>query len=237
MALPQVALPTYELTIPSNGKKVKFRPFVVKEEKLLLIALESQDERNIEDAVRQLLKGCIQSRIKIDELPIFDLEYIFLQIRAVSVGEIVEMNVTCKDDGQTQVKYNINLADVQVNFPEGHSNKIELSDKMGIVMKYPSLKDFVKSSIAGIQPDATDVLSVVASCIDQIYDGDDVYDSSTTSKKEFVEFVENLTNSQFEELQKFFETAPTLSHTFSVTNPNTGEKSEFTIEGLASFFG
>ena len=237
MALPQVALPTYELTIPSNGKKVKFRPFVVKEEKLLLIALESQDEKNIEDAVRQLLKGCILSRVKIEDLPIFDLEFIFLQIRAVSVGEIVEMNVTCKDDGETQVKYNLNLADVKVNFPEGHTNKIELSDKMGIVMRYPSLKEFVKSSIAGIQPDATDVLSVVASCIDQIYDGDDVYDSSTTTKKEFVQFVENLTNSQFEQLQKFFETAPTLSHTFSVTNPNTGKESEFVIEGLASFFG
>lgn len=237
MALPQVALPTYELTIPSNGKKVKFRPFVVKEEKLLLIALESQDEKNIEDAVRQLLKGCILSRVKIEDLPIFDLEFIFLQIRAVSVGEIVEMNVTCKDDGETQVKYNLNLADVKVNFPEGHTNKIELSDKMGIVMRYPSLKEFVKSSIAGIQPDATDVLSVVASCIDQIYDGDDVYDSSTTTKKEFVQFVENLTNSQFEQLQKFFETAPTLSHTFSVTNPNTGVESEFVIEGLASFFG
>ena len=237
MALPQVALPTYELTVPSTGKKLKFRPFVVKEEKLLLLALESKDEKNIEDSVKQLLKGCIQSRVKIDDLPIFDLEFIFLQIRAVSVGEIIEMNVTCKDDNETKVKYNLNLAEVKVNFPEGHSKKIELSKKMGIVMKYPSMNEFIKTSIIGSALDADNVLEVIAGCIDQIYDGEEVYDSSTTTKKEFVEFVEGLTNAQFEELQKFFETAPSLSHTFSVTNPNTGKESEFIIEGLASFFG
>ena len=237
MALPQVALPTYELTVPSSGKKLKFRPFVVKEEKLLLLALESKDEKNIEDAVKQLLKGCILSRVKIDDLPIFDLEFIFLQIRAVSVGEIIEMNVTCKDDNETKVKYNLNLAEVKVNFPEGHSKKIELSKKMGIVMKYPSMKEFIKTSIIGSALDTDNVLEVIAGCIDQIYDGEDVYDSSTTTKKEFNEFVEGLTNTQFEKLQEFFETAPSLSHTFSVTNPNTGKESEFIIEGLASFFG
>ena len=237
MALPQVALPTYELTVPSSGKKLKFRPFVVKEEKLLLLALESKDEKNIEDAVKQLLKGCILSRVKIDDLPIFDLEFIFLQIRAVSVGEIIEMNVTCKDDNETKVKYNLNLAEVRVNFPEGHSKKIELSKKMGIVMKYPSMKEFIKTSIIGSALDTDNVLEVIAGCIDQIYDGEDVYDSSTTTKKEFNEFVEGLTNTQFEKLQEFFETAPSLSHTFSVTNPNTGKESEFIIEGLASFFG
>ena len=237
MALPQVALPTYELTVPSTGKKLKFRPFVVKEEKLLLLALESKDEKNIEDAVKQLLKGCILSRVKIDDLPIFDLEFIFLQIRAVSVGEIIEMNVTCKDDNETKVKYNLNLAEVKVNFPEGHSKKIELSKKMGIVMKYPSMKEFIKTSIIGSALDTDNVLEVIAGCIDQIYDGEDVYDSSTTTKKEFTEFVEGLTNTQFEKLQEFFETAPSLSHTFSVTNPNTGKESEFIIEGLASFFG
>ena len=237
MALPQVALPTYELTVPSTGKKLKFRPFVVKEEKLLLLALESKDEKNIEDAVKQLLKGCILSRVKIDDLPIFDLEFIFLQIRAVSVGEIIEMNVTCKDDNETKVKYNLNLAEVKVNFPEGHSKKIELSKKMGIVMKYPSMKEFIKTSIIGSVLDTDNVLEVIAGCIDQIYDGEDVYDSSTTTKKEFIEFVEGLTNTQFEKLQEFFETAPSLSHTFSVTNPNTGKESEFIIEGLASFFG
>jgi len=237
MALPQVVLPTYELEIPSNGKKIKYRPFVVKEEKLLLLALEGDDEKAIEDAVRTLLNGCIQSRIKIDELAIFDLEYIFLQIRAVSVGEVVEMKVTCRDDEKTEVPYNMNLTEVKVYKPEGHSNKIMLSDDMGIIMKYPAFDDFVKSSIIGKNPSAESVIEVIASCVDQIFDGEDVYDSSTTSKKEFVEFIEGLTNKQFEQIQKFFENSPRLEHRFTVTNPNTGVDNEFIIAGLVNFFG
>ena len=237
MALPQVVLPTYELEIPSNGKTIKYRPFVVKEEKLLLLALEGEDEKAIEDAVRTLLKGCIQSRIKIEDLAIFDLEYIFLQIRAVSVGEIVEMKVTCRDDEKTEVAYNMNLMEVKVLKPEGHSNKIMLSDDMGIIMKYPAFHDFVKSSIIGKNPSAESVIEVIASCVDQIFDGEDVYDSSTTSKKEFVEFIEGLTNKQFEQIQKFFENSPRLEHRFTVTNPNTGVDNEFIIAGLVNFFG
>ena len=237
MALPQVVLPTYELEIPSNGKKIKYRPFVVKEEKLLLLALETNDDKQIEDAVRTLLKGCIQSRVKLEDLAIFDLEYIFLQIRAVSVGEIVEMNVTCKDDNKTKVKYNLNLSEVKVTKPEGHSNKIMLSDEMGIIMKYPSWTEFITGSIMGSAPTADSVVEIIASCIDQIFDGEDVYDSSTTSKKEFIEFVEGLTNSQFENVQKFFENSPRLEHRFAVKNPNTGEISEFVIAGLSNFFG
>ena len=237
MALPQVALPTYELEIPSNGKKIKYRPFVVKEEKVLLLALESGDDKQIEDAVRTLLKNCIQSRVKLEDLAIFDLEYIFLQIRAVSVGEVVEMMLTCEDDGETQVKYNLNLTDIEVFKPEGHSNKIMLTDEMGVIMKYPSFREFVDGSVLGKMPDAENLLEIIGGCIDQIFDGEDVYDSSTTTKKEFVQCVENLTNSQFDKLQKFFETAPSLEHTFTVTNPNTGEPSEFTISGLSNFFG
>ena len=237
MALPQVALPTYELEIPSNGKKIKYRPFVVKEEKLLLLALETNDEKAIEDAVRTLLKGCIQSRVKVEDMAIFDLEYIFLNIRAVSVGEIVEMRVTCKDDNKTEVNYSLNLSDVKVTKPKGHNNKIMLSDTLGVVMKYPSFDAFVRGSIIGASPTADNIVEIIASCVDQIFDGEDVYDSSTTSKKEFVEFIENLTNSQFEEIQKFFEESPRLEHTFTVVNPNTGEPSEFTIAGLSSFFG
>ena len=237
MALPQVVLPTYELEIPSNGKKIKYRPFVVKEEKLLLLALETNDEREIEKAVKQLLKGCIQSRVKIEELPIFDLEYIFLQIRAVSVGEIVEMRVTCKDDNETQVNYNLNLSEVKVRKPKDHSSKIELAENFGVIMKYPAWNEFVRGSVMGQSPTAESVLEIIAGCVDQIYDGEDVYDSSTTTRKEFVQFVEGLTNSQFEKIQKFFEDAPSLSHTFTVVNPNTGEPSEFTISGLSSFFG
>ena len=237
MALPQVVLPTYELEIPSNGKKIKYRPFVVKEEKMLLLALETNDEKQIEDATRTLLKNCIQSRVKLEDLAIFDLEYIFLNIRAASVGEIVEMNITCQDDGKTRVKYNLNLTEVQVQKPEGHSNKVMLSEEMGIMMKYPAFDDFVKSSIIGAAPNADGVIEIIAGCIDQIFDKEDVYDSSTTSKKEFVEFLEGLTNKQFEEIQKFFETAPKLEHIIKIKNPKTGVENDIVISGLANFFG
>ena len=237
MALPQVVLPTYELEIPSSGKKIKYRPFVVKEEKLLLIALETEDEKEIERAVKQLLKGCIQSRVKVEEMPMFDLEYIFLQIRAVSIGEDVDMMVTCQDDGETRVKYKLNLSAVEVTKPEGHDPKIMLNDDLGIMMKYPSWDDFIKTSIMNKPPTAEGVVEVIAGCIDQIFDAEDVYDSSTTSKKEFVQFVEGLTNKQFEKIQEFFEKTPRLEHKFEVKNPNTGETSEFVITGLANFFG
>ena len=237
MALPQIVLPTYELEIPSNGKKIKYRPFVVKEEKLLLLALETEDEKQIEDAVRTLLKGCIQSRVKIEDLAIFDLEYIFLQIRAVSVGEIIEMRVTCKDDGKTTINYNLNLTEVKVTMPEDYSNKIMLSEDMGVIMKYPSWTEFIVGSVMGADPTAETVLNIVSNCIDQIFDGEDVYDSSTTSKKEFLEFVENLTNQQFEKIQKFFDESPKLEHRFTIKNPNTGVENEFVIAGLSNFFG
>ena len=236
MALPKVALPTYELEIPSNGKKIKYRPFVVKEEKLLLLALESGDDNQIEDATRTLLKNCITTRVKLEDLAIFDLEYIFLQIRAVSVGEVVEMLLTCEDDGETQVKYNLNLTDVQVIKSEDHSSKIMLSDSMGLIMKYPSFEEFVKVSI--IAKDTSEqVIEIMGKCVDQIFDGEDVYDSSTTSKKEFVEFIEGLTNKQFEKVQEFFSEMPVLKHEIKLKNPNTGVENSFVIQGLSNFFG
>jgi hypothetical protein len=237
MALPQIVLPTYELEIPSSGKTIKYRPFVVKEEKVLLMALETNDENAIEDAVRTLLKGCIQSRVKLEDLAIFDLEYIFLNIRAVSVGEVVEMMLTCEDDGETQIKYNLNLTEVQVIKSEDYSNKIMLSDDVGLIMKYPSFEEFVKVSIAGVQSSADNVLEIMAKCVDQIFDGEDVYDSSTTSKKEFVEFVEGLTNKQFEKVQEFFSEMPVLKHEIKLKNPNTGVENSFVIQGLSNFFG
>ena len=237
MALPQVALPTYELELPSNGKKVKYRPFVVKEEKLLLLALDSKDDKEIERAIKNLLKSCIQSRIKVDDLPVFDLEYLFLNIRAVSVGEDIEMNITCRDDEKTQVKYNFNIAEVRIYRPEGHTNKIKLSDEMGLVMKYPGFDQFVSGSIVGEDVTPDGVVEVIAECIDQIYDGEEVYDSSTTTKKEFIEFVEGLTNKQFEQVQDFFESAPRLEHKFKIINPNTGIENEYVIRGLQNFFG
>ena len=235
MALPTMDLPTYDLVVPSNKKKIKFRPFLVKEEKVLLMALETDDEKNIKNAVFELLKACISTRIKLENLASFDLEYIFLNIRAVSVGEIVQMNVTCQDDNETQVKYNLNLTDVNVIFPKGHDNKIMLTDSTGVIMKYPSFDGFIQGQFA--ENKEFDVIKVVAESIDQIFEGEEVYDESTTSKKEFVQFVESLTTPQLEKIQGFFETAPRLEHSFKVTNPNTGVESDYTLRGLASFFG
>ena len=235
MALPTMDLPTYELVVPSNKKKIKFRPFLVKEEKILLMALETDDEKNIKTAVFELLKACISTRIKLESLASFDLEYIFLNIRAVSVGEIVQMNVTCQDDNETQVKYNLNLTDVNVIFPKGHDSKIMLTDTLGVIMKYPSFDGFVQGQFTDNKE--FDVIKVVAESIDQIFEGEEVYDESTTSKKEFVQFVEGLTNSQLEKIQEFFETAPRLEYSFKLTNPNTGKESEYSLRGLQSFFG
>ena len=237
MALPTMDLPTYELEVPSTKKKIKFRPFLVKEEKVLLLALESEDDKNIRNAVHNLLKGCISSRIKIDKLATFDLEYIFLNIRAVSVGEVVDINVTCQDDEKTQVKYQLNLTNVNVTFPEGHSNKIMLTDDLGVIMRYPSFNRFVENQFAQKEVNEDTVIEIIAESIDQIFQGEEVYDESTTTPKEFIEFVESLTNTQLEKLQTFFETSPRLEHKFKVKNPNTDVESDYTISGLASFFG
>ena len=201
------------------------------------MAMETEDDKTIRDATLNLLKSCIQSRIKIENLATFDLEYIFLNIRAVSVGEVVQLMITCDDDGETQVKYNLNLTDVAVIFPEGHSSKIMLDDTTGVIMKYPSFDRFVEGNITDKEMNAESVTEIIAESIDQIFQGDEVYDSSTTTKKEFREFVDSLTTQQFEKIQAFFETAPKLSHSFSVRNPNTGLESTYTIEGLSNFFG
>jgi hypothetical protein len=237
MALPILDLPTYELEIPSTGKTIKYRPFLVKEEKVLLLALEGNDDKAIQEAVKNLLKGCIISRIKLETLSTFDLEYIFLKIRAASVGEIVEMEVTCLDDNETKVKYNLNLNDVEVIFPEGHANKIMLTDTTGVIMRYPGFDRFVSTSVSGAELTNDDIFDIIAESIDQIFQGDEVFDESTTSKKEFREFVDTMTSQQFEKIQEFFETAPKLSHVFKVRNPHTGIESTYTIEGLQNFFG
>tara|TARA_A100001234_G_scaffold219889_1_gene231675 strand:+ start:711 stop:1424 length:714 start_codon:yes stop_codon:yes gene_type:complete len=237
MALPTMDLPTYELEIPSSKKKIKIRPFLVKEEKVLLLALESDDEKNIKQAVLNLLKACIQSRVKVENLSTFDLEYIFLNIRAISVGEVVEILITCQDDEETKVKYNLNLTDVNVIFPEGHSNKIMLNDNTGVIMKYPSFDDFVEGQFANKEYDEDSVIKIIAGSIDQIFQDEEVYDESTTNKKEFIQFVESLTKEQLEKIQAFFESAPRLEHKFKVTNPKTGVESEYTLRGLQSFFG
>lgn len=236
MALPKLGVPQYELSMPSTGKTVKYRPFLVKEEKVLLLAMESQEEKQVIDAVKNVLKSCVISRIKVDQLPSFDLEYLFLKIRAAAIGEVIEMTVTCTDDGSTSATATINIDEVEVIKEEGHDRKIMLNDTTGILMKYPSMDRFIESQFLNKGIDADHIFSFIAEHIEQIFDEEEVYDSSTTSKKEFREFVESLTTKQFELIQKFYETMPKLSHTFTVVNPNTGNECEYTIEGLQSFF-
>ena len=236
MALPKIGYPTYELELPSTGKNIKYRPFLVKEEKVLLMALESKDEKQVISAVKDLIKNCVISRIKIDNLPSFDLEYIFLKIRGASIGETITLTVTCLDDNETTVEANININEVEVLKPEGHNTKIMFDDKTGLVMRYPSMKEFVDREFLQKEMKTEEVYGFIADSIDQIFDDEEVYDSSTTTKKEFRTFVDSLTTTQFGKIQKFYETAPKLSHTFKVINPKTNKESEYTIEGLQSFF-
>jgi len=236
MALPKLGYPTFELELPSTGKTIKYRPFLVKEEKVLLMALESKDEKQVISAVKDLIKNCVITRIKVDTLPSFDLEYLFLKIRGASIGENITLTVTCLDDNETQVEANININDVEILKPEGHDKKIMFDDKTGLVMKYPSMKEFVDREFLQKEMKTEDVYGFIADSIDQIFDDEEVYDSSTTTKKEFRTFVDNLTTKQFEKIQEFYTTCPKLSHTFKVVNPKTGKESSYTIEGLQSFF-
>ena len=237
MALPKIGYPTYSITVPSTGKSIKIRPFTVKEEKVLLLASDEGDVEGIKDAVTTLLENCIVTRVvKVVDLASFDLEYIYLKIRSVSVGNTVEFVVTCRDDNETTANVVIDLGDVEVQFPDGHDKKIMLDDETGIIMKYPGFDTFINVSILrNINND--EAMDIIADSIDQIFQGEDVYDKSTTTKKEFKEFVDNLTREQFEKFTAFFETSPKLSHTFEVENPKTGVVSEYVIEGLANFFG
>ena len=236
MALPKLGYPTYELELPSTGKTIKYRPFLVKEEKVLLMALESKDEKQVIGAVKDLIKNCVITRIKVESLPSFDLEYLFLKIRGASIGENITLTVTCQDDNETQVEASINIDEVQIFKPEGHDKKIMFDDKTGLVMRYPSMKEFVDREFLQKEMKTDEVYGFIADSIDQIFDDEEVYDSSTTTKKEFRTFVDSLTTKQFEKIQKFYETSPKLSHTFKVVNPKTGKESSYTIEGLQSFF-
>jgi len=239
MPLPSLSIPTYETELPSTGKKIKYRPFLVKEEKLLLLAMDSEEEKTIEDAVKDILKACIQTRgIKIENLATFDLEFLFLKIRSVSAGEEVKMKVTCQDDNETQVTVAINIDEVTVDKPENHSNKIMLQEDVGMIMKYPGINQFVNITLLNKDLATTEeVFTLVAKCVDQIFQGDEVWETSDMKLEEVVTFLEGMTQQQFEKVQEFFETMPILRHQFEVTNPNTGKVSVFTLEGLQSFFG
>ena len=236
MALPVLTIPTYELEVPSTDEKVKYRPFLVKEEKILLIAIESEDNGEIVQAVKTIVDECTFNKLNLGTMPIFDVEYIFLQIRAKSVGETTDLRLLCPDDRETYAKVEVDLTEVLVQVDEGHTNKIELTDEMGIIMQYPNIDSMVDVGIADIN--ASNMLDVITTCIDKIYDkgGEEVHMAVDSTKKELVEFIEQLNTKQFAEVQKFFDTMPKLKHTVKVKNPKTEKESEVTLTGLNAFF-
>ena len=239
MPLPKIATPTYELELPSTGKSIKYRPFLVKEEKVLVIALESEDTKQITNAIKAVLKNCVLTKgIKVENLPTFDIEFLFLNIRGKSVGEEIEVNIVCPDDGETNVPVFIDLDSIQVERSDDHTNQIKLDDDLMMEMKYPSLEQFIKNNFdfeEGNQMDQS--FELIATCIDKIYNEDEVWATADCTKKEVKEFLESMNSSQFKEIEKFFESMPKLKHTIEITNPKTKVKSEVVLEGLASFFG
>jgi hypothetical protein len=239
MPLPKINTPTYELELPSTGKKIKYRPFLVREEKILIMALESEDMKQITNAIVQILSDCILTKgIKVSDLSTFDIEYLFLNVRAKSVGETVEVNITCPDDGETTVQMEIAIDDIRVQKNKDHKEIIKLDDNLSMKLKYPSLDQFVENNFE-TNEEVSDVnrsLSMITSCIDMIYDSEESWSAADCSKKELEEFVDQLNTKQFKEIETFFTTMPKLTHTVKVTNPNTKVESEVILEGLASFF-
>jgi hypothetical protein len=236
MALPVLTTPTYELEIPSTDEKIKYRPFLVKEEKILLIAMESGANTEIIQAVKTIVSECTFNKLDLGNLPMFDVEYVFLQIRAKSVGEVSELKLLCQDDKKTYANAKVNLTEVEVEEVEGHTNKIELTDEMGIIMTYPTIDSFVNTGITDIN--SSNMLDVISSCILQIYDkkGEEVHFAKDQTAKELIDFIEQLNTKQFRELQKFFDTMPKLTHTVTIENPKTKVKNKVVLNGLNDFF-
>ena len=239
MPLPTISTPTYELTLPSSNRKVKFRPFLVKEEKILILAMESQDTKQIANAVKNVITHCILTKgIKVEKLSTFDIEYLFLNIRGKSVGEDIEVMVTCPDDGKTQVPALINIDTIKVQKSDDHEKDIKLDDQYTLRMRYPSLNEFIKNNFAtATEMNVDDTFDLIASCIDQVYSEEESWASADCTKKELSNFLEQLDSKQFKAIEKFFETMPKLSHTVKVTNPNTKKECEIVLEGLQNFFG
>ena len=237
MALPKLNTPTYELEIPSTDEKIKFRPFLVKEEKILMMALETKDNAQIVNAVKDIVNECTFNKVNISTMPMFDTEYIFLQIRSKSVGEVSKLRLLCPDDKKTYADVEVNLPDVKVQVEEGHTNKIELGNDMGIIMTYPTIDTFIGNNITAVTAD--NMLDIVGSCVLQIYEekGEKVYEAKDQTKKELSEFLEQLQTIHFRKLQNFFETMPRLKHTIKLKNPKTKKVSEVTLNGLNDFFG
>ena len=239
MPLPTISTPTYELTLPSSNRKIKYRPFLVKEEKILIIAMESQDTKQIARAVKDVLSKCILTKgIKVEKLATFDIEYLFLNIRGKSVGEHIEVMVTCPDDEKTQVPMSINIDDIKIQKDKDHSADIVLDDTYTLRMKYPSLNEFIKTNFDSMTDmKVEDTFELISSCIDQVYSEEETWSHQECTKKELSDFVESLNSNQFKMVENFFTTMPKLSHTVQVTNPNTKIQSEIKLEGLQSFFG
>ena len=236
MALPKLTTPTYELEVPSTDEKIKYRPFLVREEKILLMSMESGKNADIINAVKEIVSECTFNKIDLSTLPMFDVEYIFLQIRSKSVGEISKLRLLSPDDGKTYADVEINLTEVKVQVEEGHTNKIELDDGMGIIMTYPTIDTFANNDIQTVT--AANMLDVVSTCILQIYekDGEKVYEAKDQTKKEISEFIESLQTKHFQKLQNFFNTMPKLKHTIKIKNPKTKKESEMILNGLNDFF-
>ena len=239
MPLPKIATPTYELELPSTEQPVNYRPFLVKEEKLLVLALESEDTKQITTAIKAVLKSCVLTKgIKVEHLPTFDIEYLFLHIRGKSVGEEIEVNITCPDDEKTQVPITLNLDDIKVQKNDNHNNQIKLDDNLMMELKYPSLDQFIKNNFDFDEKNQMEQsFDLIGTCIDKIYNEEEVWATADCTKKEVKEFLESMNSSQFKDIENFFETMPKLSHTIKVTNPKTKVESEVVLEGLASFFG
>ena len=241
MPLPKIATPSYELELPSTGQTITYRPFLVKEEKLLVIALESEETKQITNAIKAVIRACVLTKgIKVETLPTFDIEYLFLNIRGKSVGEDLDVKLICPDDNETEVDVTINLDDIQIQKPEGHSNQIKLDNNLMMELKYPSLNEFIKNNF---DPNDTSKnpmdqsFDLIGSCINKIYNQDEVWVAADCSKKEINDFLDSMNSNQFKEVEKFFETMPKLSHTVKVKNPKTKVESDVVLEGLASFFG
>ena len=238
MPLPKIATPTYELTLPSTGKPIQYRPFLVKEEKLLVLALESEDMKQITTAIKSVIKGCIQTKgIKVETLPTFDIEYLFLNIRGKSVGEEVEVNLVAPDDGETEVKVTIALDEIKVEKNDEHTRQIKLDDTLMMEMKYPSLDQFISNNFDFNEKNQLEQsFDLIASCVDKIYSEEEVWAAADCTKKEIKEFLEQMNSTQFKEIESFFETMPKLTHIVKFVNPNTKKENEVLLEGLASFF-
>ena len=236
MALPKLNTPTYELEVPSTDEKVKYRPFLVKEEKILLMAMESGKNEDIVSAIKQIVSECTFNKLKVGTMPMFDIEYIFLNIRAKSIGEVSKLKVLCPDDKETYANVEVNLEDIQVQVGDEHTNKIELTNDMGLIMTYPTIDSFSESGMQVVN--ASNMTEIISKCILQIYEknGEKIYDAKDQTQKELTEFIEQMNTEQFKKVQKFFDTMPRLKHEIKVKNPKTKKTSNVTLSGLNDFF-